>query len=103
MPWFGVVLLGPDGRPVPPGRTRRDRRRDHAAGLVFPGYFDAPEATAEALRDGRLHTGDLGSFDADGSLFAGRMKDSVRRRGENVSAWEVEHVAAEHEAVEDAP
>src|SRR5690606_3956937 len=71
-------------------------------GALFEGYLDNPEATAKALRGGRLHTGDLGSYDAEGNLlFHGRMTDSVRCRGENVSAWEVEHVAAEHPDVED--
>src|SRR5262249_36855590 len=68
----------------------------------FSGYFRNPAASARALRDGALYTGDLGSFDAEGNLtFLGRMTDSVRCRGENVSAWEVERVAAAHPAVED--
>jgi len=69
---------------------------------ITRGYFRNPEATAKALRNGALHTGDLGSWDEQGNLlFHGRMSDSVRVRGENVSAWEVEHVAATHPAVED--
>jgi crotonobetaine/carnitine-CoA ligase len=61
-----------------------------------------PEATAAALNGNVFRTGDLGSVDADGSYyFHGRMSDSVRVRGENVTAFEVEHVAAKHAAVED--
>jgi crotonobetaine/carnitine-CoA ligase len=102
MPWFGVALLGPDGLPVPNGERGEIIVETTLPGALFPGYLDNPEATAKALRNGRLHTGDLGSLDVDGNLyFHGRMTDSVRCRGENVSAWEVEHVAAEHEAVED--
>jgi crotonobetaine/carnitine-CoA ligase len=50
--------------------------------------------------DGWLRTGDLGYADGDGFFyFAGRKKDSLRRRGENISAWEVERVLNEHPAV----
>lgn len=102
MPWFNVRLLGPDGAPVPQGERGEIVVDTDVEGAIFPGYLDNPEATAKALRGGALHTGDLGSRDADGNLyFHGRMTDSVRCKGENVSAWEVEHVAAEHEDVED--
>ncbi|MEP6701454.1 MAG: AMP-binding protein [Betaproteobacteria bacterium] len=101
-PWFSVELLGPTGTPVAMGERGEIVVRTSQRGALFPGYFDNPEATANALRDGALYTGDLGSCDADGNLyFHGRMTDSVRCRGENVSAWEVEHVAANHPAVED--
>ncbi|MGH7123370.1 MAG: AMP-binding enzyme, partial [Stellaceae bacterium] len=76
--------------------------RAHRPAALFTGYFRNPTASARALRDGALHTGDLGSFDTDGNLvFLGRMSDSVRCKGENVSAWEVERVAATHPAVGD--
>jgi len=102
MPWFTVRLLGGEGRPVAAGERGEIVVETSIPGAIFPGYLDNPEATAKALRNGALHTGDLGSFDAEGNLsFHGRMTDSVRCRGENVSAWEVEHVAAEHDAVED--
>ena len=71
-------------------------------GAITRGYFNCSDATARALRSGALHTGDIGSFDAKGNLyFHGRMTDNVRVKGENVSAFEVEHVAAKHPAVED--
>ena len=76
--------------------------RERMPGALTRGYFKDPEATAKALRDGAFHTGDLGSFDAAGNMyFHGRMTDSVRVRGENVSAAEVEQVARQHPAVED--
>jgi len=54
------------------------------------------------LRGKAFHTGDLGSFDSDGNMyFHGRMTDSVRVRGENVSAVEVEQIVAKHPAIED--
>lgn len=102
MPWFTVELIDAKGQHVPQGERGEIVVKTSKLGAIFPGYLDNPEATAKALRDGALHTGDLGSFDAAGNLFFhGRMTDSVRCRGENVSAWEVEHVAAEYEAVED--
>lgn len=102
MPWFNVTLVDGEGRAVATGERGEIIVDTSIPGAIFPGYLDNPEATAKALRNGRLHTGDLGSFDSDGNLyFHGRMTDSVRCKGENVSAWEVEHVAAEHEAVED--
>jgi crotonobetaine/carnitine-CoA ligase len=56
-------------------------------------YLNQPEATEEAFRDGWFHTGDLASRDGDGFFYyAGRKRESMRRRGENVSAWEVENV-----------
>ncbi len=102
VPWFSVALLDPSGRPVGHGGRGEIVVRTSIAGAIFPGYFRNPEASARALRDGALHTGDLGSCDDAGNLiFHGRVTDSVRCRGENVSAWEVEHVAALHPSVED--
>jgi crotonobetaine/carnitine-CoA ligase len=63
-------------------------------------YNNLPEATAEAYRGGWFHSGDLGEMDGDGFFyFRGRMKEAIRRRGENVSAWEVESVIDQHPAV----
>lgn len=102
MPWFTVKLQDGEGRAVATGERGEIVIETSIPGAIFPGYLDNPEASAKALREDGFHTGDLGSFDAEGNLyFHGRMTDSVRCRGENVSAWEVEHVAAEHEAVED--
>ncbi len=102
MPWFTVRLEDAEGRPVPAGARGEIVIETSVPGAIFPGYLDNSDATAKALRPDGFHTGDLGSFDPQGNLyFHGRMTDSVRCRGENVSAWEVEHVAAEHEAVED--
>src|SRR5215213_5803401 len=102
VPWFSVELLGPDGTPVPAGERGEIVVRSRDPLAITKGYFRNPAATAAALRGGALHTGDLGAWDRDGNLFFhGRMSDSVRVKGENVSAWEVESVAAGHPAVED--
>ncbi len=66
------------------------------------GYYKNPEATLAAWRNGWFHTGDRGYLDEDGYLyFADRKKDSIRRRGENVSASEVEQIILKHPAVAD--
>ena len=102
LPWFSVELLDPSGALVPLGERGEIVVRSTDSRAITKGYFRNPEATAKVLREGALHTGDLGSWDADGNLFFhGRISDSVRVKGENVSAWEVEHVAVTHPAVED--
>jgi len=68
---------------------------------LMQGYYKLPEQTAAALRDGWLHTGDLGVLSAEGRLrFVGRLKDMFRVGGENVSPLEVEQVLLKHPAVE---
>jgi crotonobetaine/carnitine-CoA ligase len=102
VPWFDVDLSGPSGATVPTGERGEIVVRSSLPGAITRGYLSNPEATARALRGDGFHTGDLGSFDADGNMyFHGRMTDNVRVRGENVSAMEVEQVAAKHPAVED--
>ncbi|WP_246610767.1 AMP-binding protein [Nonomuraea rhizosphaerae] len=67
---------------------------------MMNGYWNHPEATAQAFRDGWYHTGDLGFRDAAGYIHhAGRLKDMVRRGGENISCAEVENVLGRHPAV----
>lgn len=64
------------------------------------GYLNRPEATAETFQRGWLHTGDLGRRDAAGYLyFVGRIKDVIRRAGENIAAAEVETVLRSHPGV----
>lgn len=101
-PWFDVELMAASGGPVPTGERGEIVVRTKLPGAITRGYLSNPEATARALRAGGFHTGDLGSFDAAGNMyFHGRMTDSVRVRGENVSAMEVEQIVAKHPAVED--
>jgi acyl-CoA synthetase (AMP-forming)/AMP-acid ligase II len=70
---------------------------------VMAGYFNEPEATAQALRSDWLHTGDMGYFDADGFLFlTDRKKDLIIRGGENISPREVEEVLLAFPAVAEA-
>ena len=69
-------------------------------GHMTLGYHGMPEATAEAFREGWFHTGDLARLDSEGWLYyLGRKKDAIRRRGENISAFEIEQVVESHPAV----
>ncbi|MFN8546057.1 MAG: AMP-binding protein [Candidatus Binatia bacterium] len=73
-----------------------------AGPTTMQGYYRDPEATAAALRDGWLHTGDLGRTDADGWFYlTGRAKDVIISGGENVSPLEVEAVLRAHPDVAD--
>jgi crotonobetaine/carnitine-CoA ligase len=70
---------------------------------LMRGYLNRPDATAETMRDGWLHTGDLARIDERGFLyFLGRRKDIIRRSGENVAAAEVEDVLRAHPSVLEA-
>lgn len=67
---------------------------------MLSGYFNAPEKTAESVREGWLHTGDIGSFDEAGQImFHGRTKDMLKVGGENVAAAEIECALQTHDAV----
>src|SRR5215468_1141771 len=75
------------------------------AGVYTPmlGYWNRPDATAEALADGVYHTGDIGVLEPDGTLFIrGRRNELVLRGGANVYPAEVERVLLEHPAVAEA-
>lgn len=78
--------------------------RGRHPGLTMSGYYAMPEATAATIdNEGWIHTGDLGSLDGDGFLtFRGRTSDSIRRRGENISAFEVEEIALTHPDIVEA-
>ncbi|MEW9674162.1 ATP-dependent acyl-CoA ligase [Ammoniphilus sp. 3BR4] len=67
---------------------------------LMEGYYKMPEETAEACRGGWFHTGDRGFKDEEGYLyFSDRLKQSIRRRGENISSWEIEKVVNNHPKV----
>lgn len=95
-----VAVLGPDGRPAPPGEIGEIVCRGDA---VMSGYWENPEATRAALKDGWLYTGDMGSFDARGFLtLRDRSKDVVISGGSNIYPREVEEVLLEHPGVAEA-
>lgn len=101
---FDSWLADDEGRHVPPGTTGEIVLRPKIPGITMKEYFGEPEKTREVLRaDGCVYTGDTATQDADGNFyFKGRKKDALRRRGENVSAWEVERVVNAHPSVEES-
>lgn len=100
LPWIEIELLDERAQPVKEGEAGEIVLSSKVEGTFLPTYLKNPEATASALRNGKLHTGDRARRDADGDLyFIGRQTDSMRVRGENVSAWEIERIFAAHPAV----
>jgi carnitine-CoA ligase len=103
VPWLSFRIRDERGHEAAAGQAGEIVVAERMPGVLFEGYYRNPEATAKALSAGELRTGDLGYADAQGNLFfVGRMTDSLRIRGENVSAWEIEHVVKGHAAIEDA-
>ncbi|MBA3055312.1 MAG: ATP-dependent acyl-CoA ligase [Sphingomonadales bacterium] len=95
-----VRVVGEDDQPLPPGEVGEIALRSENPGGTSLGYYKRPEATLEAWRNLWFHTGDRGYLDDDGYLwFVDRKKDAIRRRGENISAYEVEQIIDGHDAV----
>lgn len=94
-PDLEVGILGAGGAPVGPGEIGEIACRPRIPAVLTGGYEGDPEASAEATRDGWFHSGDLGRVDGDGFFyFVDRIKHSIRRRGENISSWELETIVS---------
>jgi crotonobetaine/carnitine-CoA ligase len=94
---FDVRIFDDEDREVPAGTDGEIVCRPRQPHAMFEGYWKRPEATVEAFRNLWFHTGDIGRMDADRYLyFAGRKAEYLRRRGENISTWELEKVFHEH-------
>ena len=92
-----IAIHDEAGRALPPGAPGEIVKQSP---VVMKGYYKNPEATAQALKNGWLYTGDLGHLDEDGYLyFVDRVKDMVRRGDENISSEEVERVLNSHPQV----
>jgi carnitine-CoA ligase len=90
---FDVDVVDEEDESVATGTVGRLVYRPQRPHALTLGYWRRPEATAEAMRNLWWHTGDLARIDEDGFMhFAGRLSDSLRHRGENISAWELESV-----------
>jgi crotonobetaine/carnitine-CoA ligase len=99
---FIVKIFDDDDREVPAGREGEIVCRPRMPHVMFEGYWMRPEATVAAWRNLWFHTGDIGRIDSDGYLFfVDRKADYLRRRGENISSWEVEKVFHSHPDVQD--
>ncbi len=94
VPIMGVKIVDPNGSEQPNGEVGEVCL---SGPMLIRGYWNRPEATAESIRDGWLHTGDLGYLDDQGFLYVvDRIKDMVLRGGENVYCSEVEAAIFEH-------
>lgn len=94
---FDVRIFDDEDREVPTGQVGEIVFRPSKPNVMFEGYWRRPEATLDCMRNLWFHTGDLGKFDVDGWLtFVDRKKDYLRRRGENVSSFEVEATVLQH-------
>lgn len=99
-PEWEVRLADPDGVEVPDGAVGEILIRPRFPQRIMMGYLNKAAATATATRDLWLHTGDLAVRDDRGFYFyKGRLKDMIRRRGQNISAWEVEQIILEYTGV----
>ena len=96
-------LVDANDMPVPDGTPGELIIRTDDPWTMSHGYHGRPEATAAAWRNGWFHTGDMFQRDADGDFrFVDRLKDAIRRRGENISSYEVEVEVLAHPDVREA-
>ena len=102
-PGAEVRLVDEHDCEVPVGEVGEILVRTDAPWALNHGYHKMPEATARAWRNGWFHTGDAARRDEDGNFFfVDRLKDAIRRRGENISSMEVETEIVAHPAVREA-
>ena len=100
LPGFSVKILDDDHNQIPTGELGEICARGPQ---VMKGYYRMPEATAETIRDGWLHTGDIGRVDAEGNIYVvDRKKDIIIRGGLNVYPRDIEEVLFEHPAIAEA-
>ena len=99
IPGFEAKIVDSDGIPVPMGEPGELLLKSNLPGAFARGYWRMPEETEKAWRDGWFHSGDR-VIEIDGWYkFVDRIKDVIRRRGENISAWEVEQALQSLEEV----
>jgi crotonobetaine/carnitine-CoA ligase len=99
-PLFDVRIVDEEDNEVLPGETGEIVCRPRAPHVMFEGYDGRPEATVEQVANLWFHTGDLGRIDAAGNFwYVDRKKDAMRRRGENISSFEVEQAILRHPPV----
>lgn len=99
--FFELAIVDPEtDEPLARGGVGEIVVRPKAANCFMAGYFRMPEKTVEAWRNLWFHTGDAGRLDAEGRLvYIDRIKDCIRRRGENISSFQVEQILNEHPAL----
>lgn len=96
-PYYDVQIIDKDDQPLGVGKVGEIVVRPKLPFLTGSGYVNMPDKTVESWRNLWLHTGDNGYYDANGWFyFVDRATDSIRRRGENISSYEVEQMVAKH-------
>ena len=94
---YEVIVADENDVQCPPDVPGEILVRPKRPWALFTEYYENPEATVDAWRNLWFHTGDRGRMDEDGFLyFLDRMKDCIRRRGENISSWEIESCINTH-------
>ena len=97
---WDVQIVDDDNKECEPGKLGEFIARSQREYIGTSGYYNNTEATADLIREGWMHTGDLGRMDEDGYFyFVDRKKQAIRRRGENISSFEVESVISSHDDV----
>jgi crotonobetaine/carnitine-CoA ligase len=100
LPKYEMTLFDDEDNEVPAGEIGEIVFRPKEPGLMMLGYYNMPEKTLETYGNLWLHTGDLAKRDEDGYwYYVDRKKDSLRRRGENISSFEVERAINSHPKV----
>jgi crotonobetaine/carnitine-CoA ligase len=100
--YFDVRIFDDDDNELPCDAEGEIVLRPKRPHVMFEGYWGRPDATVQANRNLWYHTGDIGRIDDDGYLyFVDRKADYLRRRGENISSFEVERIIMKHAAVAD--
>ena len=100
--YFDVRIFDDDDNELPRGTDGEIVIRPKRPHVMFEGYWGRPEATVETSRNWWYHTGDIGRIDDDDFLFfVDRKADYLRRRGENISSFEVERILMSHGALAD--
>ncbi len=95
-----IRIIDDEGAELPAGEVGEILVKPTQPGSMMLGYYNMPEATAQAFREGWFCTGDRGYLDRDGYMyFVDRKKEAIRRRGENISAYEVEMILSKHPAI----
>lgn len=103
VPLFEIEIHDESDRPCPPHRAGEIVVRPKEPFTMFSGYYGMDEATVKCWQNLWFHTGDRGKMDEDGYFyFLDRKKDVVRRRGENISSYEVERVINDHPKVQES-
>ena len=102
LPIYEVAIHDEYGNPCPPNVAGEIVVRPKKPSVLFSGYYGMPEETVKAWKNLWFHTGDRGRMDEDGYFyFIDRKKDVVRRKGENISSYEVERIINKHPAIRD--